>query len=214
MLQALLGDDVRICEPLRERLQGWVVFGRREGARARWWEAVPDALAAQALADLNATGLVRSAALALHTVGRASGLLNEREELGAGGDGRASGLLRERELSAGGEVPLGEAALGRAARRAARGRGRHTLGLAPLSQPAARDALGEHGPDERAGAGGAERPSFLRRLFRWATTRWATAQPQRPQPLGGHIAVHNASDLRAAPLLELRADTGSRARRR
>lgn len=96
MLQALLGDDVPLCEPLRTRLSTWVVFGVRDGPY-RWWQSVPDALAVQALVDLNSTGVVRSTALAISTIGRVSGLYDERgaNESAAGAIVRARAARRD-----------------------------------------------------------------------------------------------------------------------
>jgi hypothetical protein len=74
VLQALLGDDLPVCEPLRTQLSRCVVFKAR-GGRELWWEAVPDALAVQALVDLNSTGVVRATALGVDRVGRALGLV-------------------------------------------------------------------------------------------------------------------------------------------
>ncbi|KAG8467096.1 hypothetical protein KFE25_000412 [Diacronema lutheri] len=96
VLQALLGDDVPLCEPLRTRLSTWVVFGVRDGPY-RWWQSVPDALAVQALVDLNSTGVVRSTALAISTIGRVSGLYDERgaNESAAGAIVRARAARRD-----------------------------------------------------------------------------------------------------------------------
>jgi hypothetical protein len=82
VLQALLGDDLPVCEPLRTQLARCVVFKARSG-RDRWWESVPDALAVQALVDLNSTGVVRATALGFDRLGRALGLPTPERHDGA-----------------------------------------------------------------------------------------------------------------------------------
>lgn len=209
MAQALVGFDVPLCVPLREALAGVVVFRTRSDA-ARWWAALPDALAMQAIVDLNTTGAVRATALVLRNAAESVGLRYDeaaaRAAMGrqqahnatAGMEGLRAALA-ERADGAGADALPADEPGGSAARAAGRSR-RHGRS----SDGGEAEGGGEGAPAKRRRTG-------WRRLFavgRGLGGRGRRARVrQRPPPSDADSEQHAASQTAAAVAELAPADT-------